>query len=151
MKKRIYFIHSRKIDYNELIYLPVLRSKALHNHELMLPESEDLKNEYYKDLINKADLIVVELTNPDIGFNMELKQAILSRKPMLAVANKTIGFDMKYQKLLKNVYGYSNEAEFRELVEKFVAKHQNDETVDAGTLILGTIKEGNWLVILFYI
>lgn len=143
MKKRIYFIHSRKIDYNELIYLPVLRSKVLHNHELMLPESEDLKNEYYKDLINKADLIVVELTNPDIGFNMELKQAILSRKPMLAVANKTIGFDMKYQKLLKNVYGYSNEAEFRELVEKFVAKHQNDETVDAGTLVLGTIKEGN--------
>ena len=109
----------------------------------MIPESEDLKNEYYKDLINKADLIVVELTNPDIGFNMELKQAILSRKPMLAVANKTIGFDMKYQKLLKNVYGYSNEAEFRELVEKFVAKHQNDETVDAGTLVLGTIKEGN--------
>ena len=50
---------------------------------------------------------------------------------------------MKYQKLLKNVYGYSNEAEFRELVEKFVAKHQNDETVDAGTLVLGTIKEGN--------
>ena len=44
MKKRIYFIHSRKIDYNELIYLPVLRSKALHNHELMLPENEDIKN-----------------------------------------------------------------------------------------------------------
>ena len=59
MKKKIYFIHSRKIDYNDLIYLPVLRSEVLHTHELMLPESENLKNVYYKDLINDADLIVV--------------------------------------------------------------------------------------------
>ena len=122
MKKRIYFIHSRKIDYNDLIYLPVLRSEVLHTHELMLPESENLKNVYYKDLINDADLIVVELSNPDLGFNMELKQAILSRKPILALANKKIGFDMKYQKLLKNVYGYETEKEFREYVEKFVLK-----------------------------
>lgn len=141
MKKRIYFIHSRKIDYNDLIYLPVLRSEVLHTHELMLPESENLKNVYYKDLINDADLIVVELSNPDIGFNMELKQAILSRKPILALANKKIGFDMKYQKLLKNVYGYETEKEFREYVEKFVLKHEKDPRADVGTIILGNIKE----------
>lgn len=141
MKKRIYFIHSRKIDYNDLIYLPVLRSEVLHTHELMLPESENLKNVYYKDLINDADLIVVELSNPDLGFNMELKQAILSRKPILALANKKIGFDMKYQKLLKNVYGYETEKEFREYVEKFVLKHEKDPRADVGTIILGNIKE----------
>jgi hypothetical protein len=141
VKKRIYFIHSRKIDYNDLIYLPVLRSEVLHTHELMLPESENLKNVYYKDLINDADLIVVELSNPDIGFNMELKQAILSRKPILALANKKIGFDMKYQKLLKNVYGYETEKEFREYVEKFVLKHEKDPRADVGTIVLGNIKE----------
>lgn len=141
MKKRIYFIHSRKIDYNDLIYLSVLRSEALHTHELMLPESENLKNVYYKDLISDADLIVVELSNPDIGFNMELKQAILSRKPILALANKKIGFDMKYQKLLKNVYGYETEKEFREYVEKFVLKHEKDPRADVGTIVLGNIKE----------
>ncbi len=141
MKKRIYFIHSRKIDYNDLIYLPVLRSEVLHTHELMLPESENLKNVYYKDLINDADLIVVELSNPDLGFNMELKQAILSRKPILALANKKIGFDMKYQKLLKNVYGYETEKEFREYVEKFVLKHEKDPRADVGTIVLGNIKE----------
>lgn len=141
MKKRIYFIHSRKIDYNDLIYLPVLRSEVLHTHELMLPESENLKNVYYKDLINDADLIVVELSNPDLGFNMELKQAILSRKPILALANKKIGFDMKYQKLLKNVYVYETEKEFREYVEKFVLKHEKDPRADVGTIVLGNIKE----------
>ena len=141
MKKKIYFIHSRKIDYNDLIYLPVLRSEVMHTHELMLPESENLKNVYYKDLINDADLIVVELSNPDLGFNMELKQAILSRKPILALANKKIGFDMKYQKLLKNVYGYETEKEFREYVEKFVLKHEKDPRADVGTIVLGNIKE----------
>lgn len=141
MEKKIYFIHSRKIDYNELVYLPVLRSEILHNHDLMLPECENLKDKYYKDLIDEADLLVLVIMNPDIGFNMELKQAILSKKPILAIANKNVGFDIKYQKLLKNVYGFQNEEEFRNLVEKFVVKHENDSRSDVGTLVLGNIKE----------
>lgn len=141
MKKKIYFIHSRKINYNELIYLPVLRSKVLHNHELMLPESETLKERYYKDLIDEADLIVLLIMNPDIGFNMELKQALLSKKPVLALASKNVPFDIKYQKLLKNVYGFENEEEFRTLVEKFVLKHERDASIDTGILTLGNIKE----------
>ena len=143
MKKRIYFIHSRKINYNDEIYLPVLRSKVLHNHDLMLPESESLKDKYYKDLINMADIIVVDLTLPDIGFNMELKQAILSHKPILALANKNVAFDEKYKKLLKNIYGYSNEEEFRDYVEKFALKHESDPRSDVGTIILGDIKDDN--------
>ena len=52
-----------------------------------------------------------------------------------------IGFDMKYQKLLKNVYGYETEKEFREYVEKFVLKHEKDPRADVGTIVLGNIKE----------
>lgn len=141
MEKKIYFIHSRKVNYNELIYLPVLRSEILHNHILMLPESETLKDKYYKDLISDADLIVILIMNPDIGFNMELKQAILSKKPMLAIASKNVGFDMKYQKLLKNIYGFTKEEEVRTLIEKFVTKHENDSRSDVGIVVLGNIKE----------
>ena len=75
----IYFVHSEKIDYNDLIYLPVLRSNYLSQHKLIFPQSDENKDIYFKDLMDKADLFVVELTNPTMGFNMELKHAVLSK------------------------------------------------------------------------
>lgn len=138
---KVYFIHSTKIDYNNLIYLPVLRSRELSHHRLVFSQTEDNKDKYYKDLIASADLLVVELTSPDIGFNMELKEAITSKKPILALAQKNIGYDSKYQKLLKNVIGYGNEVEFRYFVETFVKNY--DERMNAGktdpTVVLGVL------------
>ncbi len=138
---KVYFIHSTKIDYNNLIYLPVLRSRELSNHRLIFPQNEENKDKYYKDLIDDADVLVVELTSPDIGFNMELKQAIITKKPILALAQKSIGYDSKYQKLLKNVIGYSNEAEFRYFVETFVKNYET--RINAGksdpTVVLGIL------------
>ena len=144
MKKRglnIYFVHSAKSDFNRLLYLPVLRSKELSNHTLVFPESEANKNIYYKDLMDKADVYVVELTNPDTGFNMQLKQAIISKKPILALAQKSIGYEEKYQKLLPNIIGYSNEEELRYFVETFA--QNNKDRAGGGkldpTLVLGVL------------
>lgn len=138
---KVYFIHSTKIDYNNLIYLPVLRSKELAHHRLLFAQNEENKDKYYKDLIASADVLVVELTSPDIGFNMELKEAVATKKPILALAQKSIGYDSKYQKLLKNVIGYSNEVEFRYFVETFVKNYET--RINAGktdpTVVLGVL------------
>lgn len=144
MKKRgmkVYFIHSSKSEYNKNLYLPVLRSSYLSNHTLIFSESEENREKYYKDIINDAELLVIELSNPDIGFNMEVKEAIISKKPILALAPKNIGYDPKYQKLFKNVIGYSDENELRYFVETFVKSYEGklyggkvDNTVILGVL-----------------
>lgn len=138
---KVYFIHSQKSDYNRLIYLPVLRSNALSQHKLIFAKSKEYDQIYYKDLINQVDLLIVELTEPDTGFNMELKEAIISKKPILALAQKSIGYDPKYQTLLKNVIGYSSEEEFRYFVETFVKTYEtriDDGKVDQ-TVVLGLL------------
>lgn len=144
MEKRglnIYFIHSAKSDYNNLIYLPVLRSGILANHTLIFPDSEDNKDYYYKDLMERADIFVVELTSPDAGFNLELKNAIMLKKPILALAQKSTGYDEKYRKLLERVIGYDTEEELRYFVEQFAENYK--DKINAGkvdpTLILGVI------------
>lgn len=144
MEKRglnVYFIHSAKSDYNNLIYLPVLRSRILANHTLVFPDSEGNKERYYKDIMDEADLYVVELTRPDTGFNMELKYAIMSKKPILALAQKSLGYEEKYQNLLKNVVGYSTQEEIRSYIETFVESYK--DKINAGkvdpTLILGVL------------
>lgn len=140
-KLTVYFIHSDKIDYNNLIYLPVLRSNILSEYNLLFSHSLENNEMYYKDLMDKADLYVVEMTSPTMGFNMELKQAIISKKPILALAQKEIGYDIKYQKLLKSVIGYSGEEEFRYYVETFVKSYEGK--IVAGkldsTIVLGVL------------
>ena len=142
MKKlNIYFIHSESSNYNDLIYLPVLSSNILSHHNLLFPESENNKDVFYKDMINKADIIVVELTNPDLTFNMELKQAIVSGKPILALAQKKLGFDARYQKLLKNVIGYESGSELRYFVETFAKTYESGENLNSkdSTVVLGML------------
>lgn len=138
---KVYFVHSDKVDYNNLIYLPVLRSNYLSNHKLVFSKTVENENKYFKDIMDECDLLVVELTSPDVGFNMQLKQAIISKKPILALAQKSVGYDEKYQKLLKNVIGYSTEEEFRYFVETFVKTYEGkvsegkvDQTVVLGVL-----------------
>ena len=138
MEKRglkIYFIHSAKSDFNKNIYLPVLRSRVLANHTLVFPDSEANKERYHKDIMEEADVFVVELSNPDAGFTIMLK------KPILALAQKSLGYEEKYQRLLKNVIGYSTEEELRYFVETFAENYKdkvNGGKVDP-TLILGVI------------
>ena len=142
MKKlNIYFIHSDISNYNDLLYLPVLSSNILSHHHLMFPNSEENKEIYYKDMINKADIIVVELTDPDVTFNMELKQAIVSGKPILALAQKSKGFDPRYQSLLKNVIGYNNKEELKFFIETFAKSYESGENLNSkdSTVVLGML------------
>ena len=138
---KVYFVHSRRIDYNNDIYLPVLRSNILSKHSLIFPETNANKDTYYKDLMEHADIFIVDLTNPDTGFNMELKEAILLKKPILALAKRSIGYEEKYQKLLKNVIGYDNGQELSSYVERFVESYKdkiNNGKVDS-TVVLGKL------------
>ena len=138
---KVYFVHSDKVDYNNLIYLPVLRSNYLSNHKLVFGKTVENENKYFKDIMDECDLFVVELTSPDVGFNMQLKQAIISKKPILALAQKSVGYDEKYQKLLKNVIGYSTEEEFRYFVETLVKTYEgkvSEGNVDQ-TVVLGVL------------
>ena len=142
-KLRIYFIHSGNINANENIYLPCLRSEQLSHDELIFPLSKNNKDKYFKDMIDRSNVCVVDLTDPDMGLNMELKYAITTRKPVLALAMKEKGYDAKYDKLLKNVIGYSNEAEFRYFVETFAKNYEGKVINNDGenTVILGLLRD----------
>ena len=51
----IYFIHSKKFDYENLIYKKVLSSSVCLNQNIILPYSKNNQTTYTKDLMEKAD------------------------------------------------------------------------------------------------
>lgn len=138
----IYFIHSLKSNFNKNVYLPVLRSRVLAKHHLMFSQSEENINKYYKDMIRDADLLVIELSDSDMTLNLEIKEAALSKKPLLVLAHKTRGYDDKYQAIVKNIIGYGNEEELRYYVETFVNNYK--DRISEGkldpTVVLGVLR-----------
>ena len=97
----IYVIHSTKFDYNNLLYKKLLSSNICLSHNLILPMTKEYQDKYTKDLMDKADIVIVELSNPSFGLKLELKYLTKYNKPKLFIALDNIK-PKKYNKLITN-------------------------------------------------
>ena len=133
----IYFIHSTKFDYNNLIYKKVLSSLVCLNHNLVLPMSLDNQNKYFKDLINSADLVVAEVSHPSFGLWLELKYLKKMNKPklFLSLDNK---IPKKYKKLVPEIKEV-NESNYINLIESFIKENTKEEEKKDSTITLGEV------------
>ena len=97
----IYFIHSKKFDYENLIYKKVLSSSVCLNQNIILPYSKNNQTTYTKDLMEKADLIIVDLYKPSLGLTLELFMlSKLPDKKVLYLSQDNV-LPKKYQKYVK--------------------------------------------------
>lgn len=135
----IYFIHSTKFDYNNLLYKKVLESSVCLSHNLWLPQTKEYQDKYTKDLMNKADIIIVELSHPSFGLTLELKFLKKINKPKLFISldNKV---PRKYKKLISN-FKETNEGNYIKTIEEFIHTNESDirENYD-NTITLGQFK-----------
>lgn len=142
MKRRlkIYFIHSNKFDYKNLLYRNVLSSNICLAHELMLPKTKTYEAMYVKDLIGTADLVVALIDQPTFGTKFELKWLLGSGKPAIYISlNNEIS--KKIKKLVPKIELLSDDKSTIQVIENFISKHarmsleeQRDKTVILGDL-----------------
>lgn len=124
----IYFIHSKKFDYENLLYKKVLSSSKCIVHNLILPYSKNNETKYAKDLITNSDLIVVDLYNPSLGLTIELKWlSKLPDKKVLYISQDNKIPD-KYKKLINNISTYNNEKTYINLIEEFIDKELEERS-----------------------
>lgn len=142
MKKRlkVYFIHSTKFNYNDLLYKPVLLSSVCVFHDLILPMSDKYKNKYAKDLINSADIIVALINNPSWGSKLELKWAQKYKKPILFLSldNK---IPRRVRKYVSNIEMITNDKPLITLIENYINEIENkkEQEEKGKPIILGQI------------
>lgn len=114
----IYFIHSKKFDYENLIYKKVLSSSVCLNQNIILPYSKNNQTTYTKDLMEKADLIIVDLFKPSLGLTLELFMlSKLSDKKVLYLSQDNV-LPKKYQKYVKEFTKHNGN--YLELIENFI-------------------------------
>lgn len=137
---KIYFIHSTKFDYNNLLYKQVLSSNVCLAHDLWLPMTDTYKSKYAKDLINKADLIIAVIDAPSFGLKLELKWAKKVDKPIIYLSfNNVIPASLK--KYVSNLEITDENKSMMQIIDDFITKYANisEEEQKDPTIILGEL------------
>ena len=118
----IYFMHSNKFDYENLIYKKVLSSSVCLMQNVILPYSDNNKTKYAKDLIKSADLVIVDLYKPSFGLSLELRWlSKIKDKKVLFLSQDNI-IPKKYQKIVTDFTKYDENNTYIKLIEDFINK-----------------------------
>ena len=118
----IYFMHSNKFDYENLIYKKVLSSSVCLMQNVILPYSDNNKTKYAKDLIKSADLVIVDLYKPSFGLSLELRWlSKIKDKKVLFLSQDNI-IPKKYQKIVNDFTKYDENNTYIKLIEDFINK-----------------------------
>ena len=139
---KIYFVHSTKMDYQTLLYRPILSSTVCLAHELILPLSQNYKERYVKELLEEADIIVAEVSDPNFALKLELKWANVVGKPIKYISlNNNIS--PKLKKLVPNIEQFTGDRPIIKIIEDFISEHASMTKAQQAdtTMVLGDIDE----------
>ena len=140
----IYFMHSNKFDYENLIYKKVLSSSVCLMQNVILPYSDNNKTKYAKDLIKSADLVIVDLYKPSFGLSLELRWlSKIKDKKVLFLSQDNI-IPKKYQKIVTNFTKYDENNTYIKLIEDFINKELDRRSkINGDIYTLGEINNKN--------
>lgn len=118
----IYFMHSNKFDYENLIYKKVLSSSVCLMQNVILPYSDNNKTKYAKDLIKSADLVIVDLYKPSFGLSLELRWLSKIKDKKILFLSQDNMIPKKYQKIVTDLTKYDENNTYIKLIEDFINK-----------------------------
>ena len=118
----IYFMHSNKFDYENLIYKKVLSSSVCLMQNVILPYSDNNKTKYAKDLIKNADLVIVDLYKPSFGLSLELRWLSKIKDKKILFLSQDNMIPKKYQKIVTDLTKYDENNTYIKIIEDFIKK-----------------------------
>lgn len=136
----IYFMHSNKFDYENLIYKKVLNSSVCLMQNVILPYSDNNKTKYAKDLIKNADLVIVDLYKPSFGLSLELRWLSKIKDKKVLFLSQDNMIPKKYQKIVTDFTKYDENNTYIKLIEDFINKELDRRSkINGGIYTLGEI------------
>lgn len=136
----IYFMHSKNFNYEEQIYKKVLSSSICLSQNIVLPYSNSNKNKYAKDLINKADIVIVDLYLPSFGLSLELKWLFKCKNKKVLFLSQDNKIPKKYEKLISNISVYDDVNSYIDIIENFIKEELDRRSkINGNVYTLGNI------------
>ena len=118
MKLNIYIMHSDKVDYKNNIYKPLLKLGLMKDYFLILPMSDNFKSTYIKELLNKSDVVICDLSKCNIFLSFEIKNAVKLNKKIYYLISSSDKKIKKYKNI--DLISYSNSEDYANKVKSIL-------------------------------
>lgn len=111
-------MHSDKIDYKNNIYKPLLELGLMKDYFLILPMSDNFKSTYIKELLNKSDVVICDLSKCNIFLSFEIKNAVKLNKKIYYLISSSDKKIKKYKNI--DLISYSNSEDYANKVKSIL-------------------------------
>ena len=111
-------MHSDKIDYKNNIYKPLLKLGLMKDYFLILPMSENFKSTYIKELLNKSDVVICDLSKCNIFLSFEIKNAVKLNKKIYYLISSSDKKIKKYKNI--DLISYSDSGDYANKVKSIL-------------------------------
>lgn len=111
-------MHSDKVDYKNNIYKPLLELGLMKDYFLILPMSENFKSTYIKELLNKSDVVICDLSKSNIFLSFEIKNAVKLNKKIYYLISSGDKKIKKYKNI--NLISYSDSKDYANKVKSIL-------------------------------
>ena len=105
---KIYFGHSKKLNFKEELYCTIRESKLNSEHEIIFPhESENAFST--KDIIKTCDIMIAEVSFPSTGLGIELGWADSFGRSIICVYQKGAKMSGSLKLVCNNIIEYKDD------------------------------------------
>lgn len=111
-------MHSDKVDYKNNIYKPLLKLGLMKDYFLILPMSENFKTTYIKELLNKSDVVICDLSKCNIFLSFEIKNAVKLNKKIYYLISSSDKKIKKYKNI--DLISYSDSGDYANKVKSIL-------------------------------
>ena len=121
---RIYLSHSSSFDFNSELYEPLKQSQLNIQHQIYFPHDTvniDVKS---KEVIQKVDLLIAEVSYASTGQGIELGWAEAQNIPIICFYKLTSKFSSSLKFVTSDIIEYSDENDFLDKLGNCLAVSQ---------------------------
>ena len=121
---KIYFAHSKTIDYQNLIYTPIKSDQISKTHEFILPHDEkpgESHKNNTRDFYKSLDLMLAEVSDPATGLGIELGWAFDDGTEIFAFYQAGTKPSGSIFAVTKNLIEYTDSADLLEKVREIIS------------------------------
>lgn len=107
---KIYIGHSKELNFQEELYLPIRESELNSEYEIVFPhEIYQKANDFYtKDIIKTCDAMVAEVSFPATGLGIELGWANSFERPIICIYRKGSKISSSLKVVCNNFIEYTD-------------------------------------------
>jgi len=117
---KIYFGHSKNLDFKNELYRPIRESELNSMHEIIFPHEKSELPTNSKEFLKTCDLMIAEASFPATGLGIELGWADASKIPILVVYKNEAKVSSSAKLLTNNFIEYVNSEDLVKKIEEYI-------------------------------